>query len=119
MIEGPAGLASRRWSCLYEDALGRAICETRPGFRGALLVTSNEYNAANQLVATRSYSLDENSTPNDSGAVDRRSVVLIYYGLEAPVVKLAHTLDSGSSAARLVGSSPTRCTKKLAPSSIG
>ena len=24
------------------DALGRTICETRPGFRGALLITSNE-----------------------------------------------------------------------------
>ena len=52
--EGPAGLDSPRWSCSYEDALGRTICETRPGFRGALLVTSNEYNTANQLVATRS-----------------------------------------------------------------
>ena len=52
-VKGPAGLASSRWSCLYEDALGRTICETRPGFRGALLVTSNEYNTANQLVATR------------------------------------------------------------------
>ncbi|MBR3922259.1 MAG: hypothetical protein IKJ45_04045, partial [Kiritimatiellae bacterium] len=36
--EGPAGLNSPRWSCSYEDALGRTICETRPGFRGALLV---------------------------------------------------------------------------------
>ena len=63
MIEGPAGLDSPRWSCSYEDALGRTICETRPGFRGALLITSNEYNTANQLVATRSYALNENSTP--------------------------------------------------------
>ena len=61
--EGPAGLASPRWSCSYEDALGRTISETRPGFRGALLVTSNEYNTANQLVATRTYVLNENSTP--------------------------------------------------------
>ena len=53
--EGPAGLASPRWSCSYEDALGRTICETRSGFRGALLVTSNEYNTANQLIATREY----------------------------------------------------------------
>ncbi len=38
----------------------------------------------------------------------------------APVVKLAYTLDSGSSAARCVGSNPTGCTKRiLAPSSIG
>ena len=54
--EGPAGLNSPRWSCSYDDALGRTICETRPGFRGALLITSNEYNTANQLVATRTYS---------------------------------------------------------------
>ena len=61
-FEGPAGLASPRWSCSYEDALGRTICETRPGFRGALLVTSNEYNTANQLVATRTNVLNENRT---------------------------------------------------------
>ena len=36
----------------------------RPGFRGALLITSNEYNTANQLVATRTYVLNENSTPS-------------------------------------------------------
>ena len=53
--KGPAGLASPRWSCSYEDVLGRMIAETRPGFRGALLITSNEYNTANQLVATRAY----------------------------------------------------------------
>ena len=41
------------------DALGRTICETRPGFCGALLVISNEYNTANQLVAMRSYALNE------------------------------------------------------------
>ena len=45
------------------DALGRVIAETRPGFRGSLLVTSNEYNTANQLVATRAYALNENPTP--------------------------------------------------------
>ena len=61
--EGPAGFASPRWSCSYDDALGRTVCETRPGFRGALLVTSNEYNTANQLIATRTYVLNENSTP--------------------------------------------------------
>ena len=44
-------------------ALGRTVCEVRPGFRGSLLVTSNEYNTANQLVATRAYALNENSTP--------------------------------------------------------
>ena len=64
--EGPAGLASSRWSCSYEDALGRTVCETRPGFRGALLVTSNEYNTANQLVATRSYAIEQS---NNSGGL--------------------------------------------------
>ena len=39
------------------------INDTSPGFRGALLATSNEYNTANQLVATRAYALNENSTP--------------------------------------------------------
>ena len=37
------------------------VCETRPGFRGALLVTSNEYNTANQLVATRSYAIEQST----------------------------------------------------------
>jgi uncharacterized protein RhaS with RHS repeats len=41
------------------DALGRTVCETRPGFCGALLITSNEYNTANQLVTTRTYSLEQ------------------------------------------------------------
>ena len=41
------------------DALGRTIAETRPGFCGALLVTSNEYNAANQLVARRFYAIEQ------------------------------------------------------------
>ena len=59
--EGPAGLNSPRWSCSYEDALGRTVCETRPGFNGALLITSNEYNTANQLVATRSYAIEQST----------------------------------------------------------
>ena len=63
-VEGLEGLASPRWSCSYEDALGRTVCETRPGFRGALLITSNEYNTANQLVATRSYAVPVTSSPS-------------------------------------------------------
>ena len=51
------------------DALGRTIAETRPGFCGALLVTSNEYNTANQLVATRTYVLNENSTPTPAAGM--------------------------------------------------
>ena len=51
--------------------------------------------------------------------VDNANLILIYFPFEAPVVKLAYTPDSGSGAARCVGSNPTGCTKKLAPSSIG
>ena len=61
----------------------------------------------------------ENYATRSRYPVDSRVRLLIYYAPVAPVVKLAHTLDSGSSAERLVGSSPTGCTKKLAPSSIG
>ena len=38
-----------------------------------------------------------------------------YAPVFAPVVKLAYTLDSGSSAARCVGSNPTGCTKTCWP----
>ena len=41
------------------------VCETRPGFRGALLITSNEYNTANQLVATRSYAIEQSEQSNN------------------------------------------------------
>jgi hypothetical protein len=61
VVEALPASTPPRWSCSYEDAIGRTICETRPGFRGALLVTSNEYNTANQLIATRTYSSNSNS----------------------------------------------------------
>ena len=48
------------------DALGRVIAETRPGFRGSLLVTSNDYNTANQLVATRSYAIEQSEQSEQS-----------------------------------------------------
>ena len=54
--EGPRGTASPRWSRTETDFLGRTIAETHPGFRGALLVTSNAYDSANRLVSTRAYS---------------------------------------------------------------
>lgn len=38
-----------------------------------------------------------------------------YYLPVAPVVKLAYTPDSGSGAARCVGSNPTGCTKLIWP----
>ena len=62
------------------DALGRTVCETRPGFRGSLLVTSNEYNTANQLAATRSYAIEQSS---NSGGL--RSVESLLVRGEAPV----------------------------------
>ena len=78
MIEGPAGLNSPRWSCSYEDALGRTICETRPGFRGALLITSNEYNRANQLVATRSYAIEQSEQSEQSNNLILSSTLICY-----------------------------------------
>lgn len=53
--EGPEGASSPRWTRTTADALGRTVAETRPGFRGARLVTSNEYDRAGRLVATRRY----------------------------------------------------------------
>ena len=47
-----AGISSQ---AVDADIRRRTICETHPGFRGALLITSNEYNTANQLIATREY----------------------------------------------------------------
>ena len=50
----------------YSTPFSVPICETRPGFRGALLIASNEYNTANQLVATRSYAIEQS---NNSGGL--------------------------------------------------
>ena len=41
--------------------------------------------------------------------------IMVYYTPVAPVVKLAYTPDSGSGAARCVGSNPTGCTKSAGP----
>ena len=51
------------------DALGRTICETRLGFRGALLITSNEYNTANQLVARRFYAIEQSEQSEQSNKI--------------------------------------------------
>ena len=48
--------ASARWSRSETDFLGRIISESRPGFGGSTLITSNTYNTAGQLVATVSLS---------------------------------------------------------------
>jgi YD repeat-containing protein len=41
------------WSRSTSDFLGRPIVEERPGYGGALLVTSNYYNTAGQLIRTQ------------------------------------------------------------------
>ena len=59
--------------------------------------------------------LTDRARKNLKFPVDGNPEVLIYYAPEAPVVKLAYTPDSGSGAARCVGSNPTGCTKKAGP----
>ena len=53
----PAGAS--RPTLLPSRSFSVPICETRPGFRGALLIASNEYDTANQLVAMRSYAIEQ------------------------------------------------------------
>ena len=43
--EGTNGLASVRWTRSEPDFLGRTISESRPGFGGSTLVTSNLYDS--------------------------------------------------------------------------
>ncbi len=47
--EGTNSLASARWTRSESDFFGRTISESRPGFGGTTLVTSNIYNSAGQL----------------------------------------------------------------------
>ena len=54
--EGTNGLSSARWSRSESDFLGRTVSESRPGFGGSMLITSNTYNTAGQLVSTLSLS---------------------------------------------------------------
>ena len=54
--EGTNGLASARWTRSETDFLGRTISESRPGFGGSTLVTSNYYDTAGNLVSTISLS---------------------------------------------------------------
>ena len=54
--EGTNGLASARWSRSETDFLGRTIAESRPGFGGLILVTSNLYDSAGRLASTLSLS---------------------------------------------------------------
>jgi RHS repeat-associated protein len=65
---GPAGLASPVWQRTTTDLLGRTIRTERPGFSGAgvppaVLITSNLYNTAGQLIRTSEYSSLSASAP--------------------------------------------------------
>ena len=48
--------ASARWTRSETDFLGRIISESRPGFGGSTLVTSNLYDSAGRLLSTFSLS---------------------------------------------------------------
>lgn len=54
--EGTNGLASARWSRSESDFLGRTVAQSRPGFGGSTLVTSNYYDTAGNLVSSISLS---------------------------------------------------------------
>ena len=54
--EGTNGLASARWTRSETDFLGRTISESRPGFGGSTIVTSNLYDTAGRLASTLSLS---------------------------------------------------------------
>ena len=56
--EGTNGLASARWTRSETDFLGRGISESRPGFGGSTLVTSNLYDSAGRLSSSESLVLD-------------------------------------------------------------
>ena len=54
--EGTNGLASARWSRSESDFLGRTVAQSRPGFGGSTLVTSNYYDSVGRLISTLSLS---------------------------------------------------------------
>ena len=56
--KGTNGLASARWTRSETDFLGRTISESRPGFGGSTLVTSNLYDSAGRLSSSESLVLD-------------------------------------------------------------
>lgn len=55
--DGPLAENSPVWTCSISDALGRTIEERRPGFGGSILVTSNSFNTAGQLLASTQSSI--------------------------------------------------------------
>jgi len=83
--EGTNGVDSARWSRSETDFLGRTISESRPGFGGSTLVTSNIYDTAGRLVSTLSLSTrstrpDSNSNTNTALCVSAplRETIYLY-----------------------------------------
>ena len=77
--EGTNGLASARWTRSETDFLDRTISESRPGFGGPMLITSNTYNTAEQLVYTSSSSfIPHPSSPNLSVSAPLRETIYLY-----------------------------------------
>ena len=56
IYEGTNGIASARWSRSESDFLGRTVAQSRPGFGGSTLVTSNYYDSVGRLISTLSLS---------------------------------------------------------------
>ena len=63
VYEGSRGVSSPRWKRTESDFLGRTVSESRPGYGGSTLVTSNAYDVAGRIIATRSYSIGSGSSP--------------------------------------------------------
>lgn len=57
--EGTNGLASARWTRRETDFLERPISESRPGFGGSTLVTSNLYDSVGRLASSESMTLGQ------------------------------------------------------------
>ncbi|MBQ6137938.1 MAG: hypothetical protein IJI73_11280, partial [Kiritimatiellae bacterium] len=76
--EGTNGLASARWSRSETDFLGRSISESRPGYGGSTLVTSNLYDAAGRLVSIRSLYTRTNSDPALCVSAPLRETIYLY-----------------------------------------
>jgi RHS repeat-associated protein len=51
VFTGPDGADSPAWSKTITDPLGRTVAQVRPGYGGALLVTSNAYDLAGRLLS--------------------------------------------------------------------
>ena len=76
--EGTNGLASARWTRSESDFLGRTVSESRPGFGGSTLVTSNLYDSAGRLVSTLSLSTRPNPDPTLCVSAPLRETICLY-----------------------------------------